>query len=279
MYNNYQGGAAPSTKQKKEIINQFSGIGTVESRYKNGTIEVKQTAKGALVSFNLCIEEPTEQADEYGNPKMKKTWIPVVIYSNRLITVQMLQGIIPGTRLKILGTLKNNTYTDPTTQQPKSRLEVNAYFIQFLAQPNMQPAQTFAPANPYQPTPGQQYQQPIQPQYQQAAQPQYQQPAQPQYQQPTQPQYQQAAQPQYQQPAQPQYQQQTAPIPPYYQPQGQPQNGQFQQPATPPQYANPTQQAPAQQTVQPGNNMPPQQPSYVPGPEYKQQNPEGDLPD
>lgn len=236
MYNNHPNYSQPPQNgqgQKKQIINQWQGIGVVKPRGNSQQITFYPFQNGGgAIHFNICCTEYTGFNDEYGNPKFRQDTIPVTVRTNKTISVQMLQSIAPEMKVRVVGSWRNKTVNSKKTGQPMTINEVEAFVVEILEAPTMM----------------QQYQQP-QPQYQQPHQqrqyqePQYQQPhQQPQFQQPQfqQPQYQ---EPQYQEP-QPQYQ-------PQYQPQAlpQPQGGQRA-----PQYAKQTRQ-PSQ--IGPNDDLPP----------------------
>ena len=193
MYNNQQNNPQPQPSgqgQKKQIINQWQGIGVVKPRGNSQQITFYPFQNGGgAIHFNICCTEYAGFNDEYGNPKFRQDTIPVTVRTNTTISVQLLQSIVPEMKVRVVGSWRNKTVNSKKTGQPMTINEVEAFVVEILEAPTMM----------------QQYQAP-QPQY-----------PQPQYH----PQY---PQPQYQQPQpqpQPQY-------PPQYQPQypPQPQGGQ-----------------------------------------------------
>lgn len=238
-YNN-QGGKAP----KKPKINEWSGEGIVKPRSGNDGDEIRFFAfqkGGGAIHITVACSEPVQGADENGQPRMKTSYIPVNVMTNRAISQQQLMAIKPGMRVRVVGKLEPESYTSKKTGQKVTALVVNAFVFEVLAMP----------------------QQAMTPQY--GAMPQAQQPAygaqppygmmQPQQQYPLQGGY---PGPQYGAPVQPQYPPQQGYPGPQYQPQYQPQQPQAPAGAarqTPPYYVPPQGTAPAQ----------PQQPQNVPG--------------
>lgn len=228
MYNqngpaNPQGGNRP----KKEIINQFQGTGILRSRKENEPLKFIPWKTGGVLNAYLKTSENIG-VDEYGNPKVKNTSVPVKIITNKNITSQQLQSLVAGTKVHVVGRLELESWDDKQTNARRSQLVVNVYVLDILEVPmqNYQPGpqQTYYPGQPmpqqyppqgqpqYVPNPPQGGQQPYYP-GQPMPQPQYQ--GQPQYsgQQPVPQQYPPQGQPQYV-PNQPQGGQQ----PPWYQP-------------------------------------------------------------
>jgi single-stranded DNA-binding protein len=239
MYNNNpqsgypQGGYSQNgnrpMRQKKEKINQWEGIGIVSARSQNQNQQepirfFQFTGGGGAIHFNLKCIEYTGTMDANNQMRMRTTYIPVSVFTNKIITAQQLMNITPGMKVHIVGKLDIENYENKTTGQKKVSLIVNAYVFEILEMPMQQ---AYGAPQPYA-VPQQQYPQPQQAYAPQAQPPQY---GAPQYapQQPQAPAY-------YQQPQQaqhPQGAQQPQRVPPYYQQASQPQAQAPQQPFPP----------------------------------------------
>lgn len=238
---NYYQGAYPQSGQraerKKETpVNKVEFTGIVKPRGNFPDIQVKQMPSGgAVVKFSLECKEVTGAADANGNPKVITTYVPVSVFSNKIISVAMLQSIAEGMKVHVVGRWRNQHYKDRSGVD-KNFTECEAFVLDIQQQPQAAPA-------PYAPQYGYGQGQPAYPAYGQ----QYPQPA-------PQPQYPPQAPPQYapQQPLYPAYQPQGAPVPQV-------------PPQMPPQYNPPAQQG---QQAPPPYWQPPQgqQPQAAPAP-------------
>ena len=177
-----QGGYAPNAqeqrpaRQKKDKINNVELTGLVEPRGRNQEIKVFTFPNGgAAVHINLKIQEATGKSDENGFPRMRTTYIPVSIRTNKIIPLEQLRSIAIGMKVHVVGRLNNTSYEDKRGEK-RTSLEVDVYVLEILEMP-MQQAAPYA-AQPYQPQPaggmppygGQPYQQapagqPYPPQY------------------------------------------------------------------------------------------------------------------
>lgn len=249
MYNsNYEGQAQQAApKPRKQKINEVTLVGVIRPRSANENEPFRYypfPGGGGAIHVNIKVSETMETQE---GPKVRIVSIPVDIYTNKVITEQMITSLVPGMTVRVVGSLSNNSYESKKTGQRTTTLVVRAFVLEVIQ--SAQPAYGQIPAYGQQP----QYQQNA-PQYQNqgyAPQPQYQQA--PAYQQQgygQQPQYQQNA-PAY---GQQQYQQASA-----YGPQ--PQAHKY--PPMPPQANLPGQQKP--------ENV-----NYMGG--YPEQNPVDDLP-
>ena len=192
MYNYQQNNPQPQQNgqgQRKQIINQWQGIGVVKPRGNTQQITFYPFENGGgAIHFNLCCTEYAGFTDEYGNPKYRQDTIPVTVRTNKTISVQLLQSIYPEMKVRVVGSWRNKTVTSKKTGQPITINEVEAFVVEVLEAPTMmpqyQPPQPQYAEPPYSPRPqgaqiAPQYmkQQPVQSQYQQPQQqysPQYQ---------------------------------------------------------------------------------------------------------
>ena len=142
--NTPQGG---ERKPRKEKINECEFRGVIVARGQNDAEPIKVYTfdnGGAVIHANLKVSEYTGRADENGNPKMKTTTVPLNVNANKLITVDMLRSIVPGSTVRVVGRLENESYRDKQTGQYRSSLVVNAYVMEILQLPIQ--AQPYAPA-------------------------------------------------------------------------------------------------------------------------------------
>lgn len=152
--NNYNGqgagSAQPSGKQKKEKVNYVELVGYLTARSSNENDQIMFYPfknGGGAVHCSLKVLQPTGQADEYGNPKMRTTYVPVDIAVNKMIPASTLQGLIPGMKVKVVGELKLQTYQKKNTNEKVSSLAVSAYVFEIL----QAPMTTMSPGYPPQP--------------------------------------------------------------------------------------------------------------------------------
>lgn len=144
-YNNYnqsgvpQGGFPQSEKKKKEpAVNKCEFTGIVRPRGNYQEVKINQLPNGAAsAKFTLDCREFLGQNDENGIPKMRSTFVPVTMWTNKNITVQQLQGIVPGMRMHIVGRWSNQHYKDRNGQE-RNFTEVEAYVLEVLDQPQPQ---------------------------------------------------------------------------------------------------------------------------------------------
>lgn len=182
MYYNQQNNPQPQPSgqgQKKQIINQWQGIGVVKPRGNSQQITFYPFQNGGgAIHFNICCTEYAGFNDEYGNPKFRQDTIPVTVRTNKTISVQMLQSIVPEMKVRVVGSWRNKTVNSKKTGQPMTINEVEAFVVEILEAPTMM-QQYQAPQPQYQhpqpqPHPQPQYQHPQpQPQYQPQYEPQY----------------------------------------------------------------------------------------------------------
>jgi len=175
-YANQQGGYPASGQKaakKKEIpVNKVECVGIVKPRGNFSDIKVKDLPNGgAIVKFSLECKEMSGAADANGNPKVTTTYIPVSVFSNKVITVPMLQSVVEGMKVHVVGRWANQHYKDHQGVD-KNFTECVAYFMEILEQPQaavpQMPAYPTAQPYPYpqQPMPqgGQPYPYPAYPQ-------------------------------------------------------------------------------------------------------------------
>ena len=175
-YNNHSGNPQGGSRQKKEIFNQWQAIGILRARSADENEPLKfipWRSGGGVINANLKITEQIG-VDEGGNPKTSKVSVPVSIKTNKNITAQQLQSIVSGTKVRVVGRLKLETYESHNTK--KTTLVADIYVLDILEQP-MHPAfggypQATMPQPQYQPQypqgyfPGQYPPQGVGPQYQ-----------------------------------------------------------------------------------------------------------------
>lgn len=259
MAYNYQGApqyGQKADKKKESPVNKCEFTGYTRTRGNYPEIKVNELPSGsASVKFSLECREYTGNSDENGNPKVRTTYVPVSVWTNKSIPVAMLKSIVPGMKVHVVGRLSNQHYKDKNGQD-KNFTECEAYVLEILESPQMMAA----PQMPY----NQPYGYGQQPMPQQGYAPQQQMPMPPQYGAPVQqPYYPQQPYPQ-QVPQYPAY----APQPQAPQPQAQPQNGYGQQA---PQQGRQAVTAPQQQSQAP---VPP----YYQRPQGQQVPPQGGAP-
>lgn len=161
-------GFQPSAgKQKEEPVNKVQLIGTIlpKSSNENDPITFYPFRNGGgAVHCNLKVSEYTG-ADENGNPKYINTYIPIDITVNKIIPAATLQGLVSGMKVKVVGTLRIQSYEKKGTQQKVSTLCVKVYSLNILEAPMAAyaPPQNYA-GMPY--PPQQPYYPPQQPYYQ-----------------------------------------------------------------------------------------------------------------
>lgn len=214
---NYQGGnpqGGRRSARKEPAINKCEFTGLVKPRGNYPELRLIQTKTGgASLKLSLECREPTGTVGEDGYPKMRTTFVPVSVWTNKNINAAMLQGVVTGMKVHVVGRWSNQHYKD-SNGQDRNFTECEAYVFEILEQPQAMPQYGAQPSGGYQMPQPPQYGQP-QPM------PQYGYPQYPGYQMPQPPQYsQQQAMPQPPQYGQAAHQQQ-GPVPPYYQPPGQ----------------------------------------------------------
>lgn len=158
----------PSTP-KREKINVWEGKGIVNPKSMKDGDEIKFFPfpnGGGAIHFNLKVEE-NNGVDERGLPRIKTTYVPVNVRTNKLISEALLRQVTPGMVVKIVGALSFESFKDKTGQQ-RSSLSVDAYVFQIEQAPAQTPAYMPGTA-PYQAVPPQGYQQPAYPYPQQPA--------------------------------------------------------------------------------------------------------------
>lgn len=144
MNNNYYSGSpqggTPRT-QKKDVFNQWQAIGILRSRSTDENEPLKFIPwknGGGVVNANLKITEQIG-VDENGQPKTRKTSVPVSIKTNKNITAQQLQSIMSGTKVRVVGRIQLETYESKSTNSRKTTLVADVYVLEILEVP-MQPA-------------------------------------------------------------------------------------------------------------------------------------------
>ena len=169
--NNYQQGAEPQNtgrKPKTEVINKVELTGIIRARGKNENDPIKVfnfDNGGACIHAVVKVSEYSGKSDAYGNPEMKVTSVPINVFSNSgpksSIPATMLQNILPGSKVHVVGHLAIEKYQNRQTNQWQTNMVVNAFVFEILEQP-MQPMAGWG--QQYAPT-GQYPQQPQAPQY------------------------------------------------------------------------------------------------------------------
>ena len=152
MSNNYNNqGNGAERKPRKEVINQceFRGVIRARSANENEPIKVFEFDNGgAVVHANIKVSEYTGKADAQGNPKMKTSTIPVNISANKIIPVDLLRSIIPGSMVRVVGRLETESFKDKQTGQFRSSLVVNAFVFEILQAPVQQYGQQYGQMYP-----------------------------------------------------------------------------------------------------------------------------------
>lgn len=171
MYNNNQNlGYNPDTfsqneqnRQRKTKINQWEGIGILRPKTSNEQDPIKfwpsKDGKGGAIFATLKCTELTGQTDQNGQPKTTTVYIPITILTNKNITPQMLQNLVPGMKVHVVGKLKNESYENKTTHQRVSSMVVNVFVLEILEMPMQAPVYGTAGQYGMQIPPMQNYQQ------------------------------------------------------------------------------------------------------------------------
>lgn len=127
---------------KKEKTNEWTGVGIVTPRSGKAEDEIKffpfTKTGGGVIHISLKCEEMLG-ADANGQPKIKTAYIPVNVMANKLITVQQLQSVRAGMKVKVVGKLEPETYDSRRTGTKVTTLVVNAYVFEILQLPMQQP--------------------------------------------------------------------------------------------------------------------------------------------
>lgn len=148
MQNYNNGGGAP----RKEKINEWSGIGIVRPRSGNDNDEIRFfpfQKGGGVIHITVACTEPAQGADENGQPRMKISYIPVNVMTNKNILPENLQSIRPGMKVRVVGKLEPESYTSKKTGQKVTSLVVNAFVFEVLSQPQQMAAPQYG--QPYYP--------------------------------------------------------------------------------------------------------------------------------
>ena len=126
---------------KRERINVWEGKGTVQPKSMKDGDEIKFFPfpnGGGAIHFNLKVEE-NNGVDERGMPRIKTTYVPVNVRTNKVIPEYVLRQVVPGMKVKIVGALSFQSYKD-TAGQSRSSLSVDAFVFQIEAAPAQAPA-------------------------------------------------------------------------------------------------------------------------------------------
>ena len=138
--NNYnQGGAggAGAPKQKKEVINKGEWVGFVRTRSGKPGDPIKfiPWANGGVIHITLEVQENIG-ADENGQAKIQKGFFPVNLSTKyKPITVQQLQSIQPGMKVRIVGKLINESYTSKKDGERRTSIAIEAFLVEVLEMP------------------------------------------------------------------------------------------------------------------------------------------------
>ena len=159
MSQNYEqrGGKRPS----KPIINKWEGEGIVRSRSANDSEDIKFFAfpkGGGAIHISLECSE-INRADANGQPRVTTSYIPVNVFTNKLITEQQLRAVRQGMKVHVVGKLQPESYTSKKTGNNVTTMVVNAYVFENLEMPQQAmgygPVPTFGPQPGYAPQGGQ----------------------------------------------------------------------------------------------------------------------------
>lgn len=151
MYNNQNTGYNPNgypqngqNRQRKAKINQWEGEGIIRPKSTNEQDPIKywpsKTGNGGAIYATLKCTELTGQTDQNGQPKTTTAFVPITIWTNKNITPQMLQSLVPGMKVRVVGKLKNESYENKTTHQRVSSMVVNVFVLEILEMPMQAPA-------------------------------------------------------------------------------------------------------------------------------------------
>ena len=152
MYNNNQNqGYAPNgyaqsgqARQKKTKINQWEGEGILRPKSSNEQDPIKyypsKNGNGGAIYATLRCTEMTGQMDENGRPKTTTSFVPITVWTNKNITPQILQSLVSGMKVHVIGKLKNESYENKTTHQKVSSLVVDVFVLEILEMPMQAPA-------------------------------------------------------------------------------------------------------------------------------------------
>ena len=144
--NNYNPGGVGGTgssKQKKPVINKGEWVGYVRTRSgKPGEpIRFIPWPNGGVIHITLEVQENIG-ADENGQAKIKRGFFPVNLSTKyKPISVQQLQSIQPGMKVRIVGKLVNESYTSEKDGKPHTSIAIEAFLVEVLEMPQ----QTYGP--------------------------------------------------------------------------------------------------------------------------------------
>ncbi len=133
-YNSNQGGYGNASNKKQEKVNQWVGVGIIRPRSANKSDPINFVPfrnGGGVINADLAITQPAG-LDENGMPKMKNVSIPISIKTNKNITAQQLQSIVNGMKVRVVGPMEPETYTNKKTGQLVSSLVCNAYVFEVI---------------------------------------------------------------------------------------------------------------------------------------------------
>lgn len=140
MNNNYyHGNPQGGTGIKKEHHNLWQAIGILRPRSNNENEPLKfiqWKSGGGVINAKLNI---TEQfgTDEHGNPKTKRTSMPVRIKTNKNITAQQLQSIVSGTKVRVVARMEQETYDSKLDNSKKEIVFADVFVLEILEVPMM----------------------------------------------------------------------------------------------------------------------------------------------
>lgn len=144
----YQGGGQSRYRQgqKEEVINKWQGIGIIRAKSADPNAPIqcysKDGAKG-VIHAKLIVQKDSGRRDNAGNPVISKDEFSLDIWTNKNVSIQMLQNIIPGTKVRVVGELHKKHYQDRNGVW-QTDVVIEAYVLEILATPQQNYNQGYA---------------------------------------------------------------------------------------------------------------------------------------
>ena len=149
---NYNNGG---DRAPKPVLNQWKGEGIIKARSGNDNDPIRFfpfTNGGGAIHATLVVAQ-AGAPDPNGQPRIRNTYIPISVMANKNITAEQLQNIQPGTRVRVVGELRTETYTSKKSGQKTSTLVVNAFVFEIISLPQQPYGQQYPPQGGYAPQP------------------------------------------------------------------------------------------------------------------------------